>query len=190
MAYSRKLYQTTDHSILQYSTRSLQQSMASFTLPAAPDFPQSNGEAERAVKTVKSLLKKAEDPYMAILTYRSTPLSSGFSPAEILMSRRLCANLPIMQSQLQPSVPDFSLLKAREEERKRNQKRVFDSRHAVHDLKPASMQTTARHTFHHQTIDVHIDQQFREVWVPDHNITGHVIEPIAPRSYHVSIPTG
>ena len=28
------------------------------------------------------------------------------------------------------------------------------------------------------------------MWVPDHNITGHVIEPIAPRSYHVSIPTG
>ena len=32
-------------------------------------FPQSNGEAERAVKTVKALLKKSEDPYLAMLTY-------------------------------------------------------------------------------------------------------------------------
>lgn len=47
---------------------------------------------------------------------------------------------------------------------------MFDSRHAVHDLDPLFPGD--------------------EVWVPDHNITGHVIEPIAPRSYHVSIPTG
>ena len=91
---------------------------------SSPQFPQSNGEAERAVKTVKNLLKKVEDPYMAMLTYRATPLSSGFSPAELLMSHCLHANLPVMQSQLQPSVPDFSLLKAKEEEKKRNQKSV------------------------------------------------------------------
>ena len=137
---------------------------------SSPRFPQSNGEAERAVQTVKSLLKKAEDPYMAILIYRSTPLSSGFSPAELLMSRRLRTNLPIVQSQLQPSVPDLSLLKAKEEEGRKNQKRVFDSRHAVHDLHPLF--------------------PGEEVWVPDHNVTGHVIEPIAPRSYHISLPTG
>jgi len=32
-------------------------------------FPQSNGKAERAVRTVKNLLKKSQDPYMAMLTY-------------------------------------------------------------------------------------------------------------------------
>ena len=103
---------------------------------------------------------------MAMLPYWSTSLISGFSPAELLMSRRLCANLPIIQSQLQP---DFSLLKAREKERKRNQKRVLDSWHAVLDLDPLFLD---------------------EVWVPDHNVTGHVIEPTAPTSYRVSIPTG
>ena len=50
------------------------------------------------------------------------------------MSHRLHANLPVTQSQLQPTVPDFSLLKAKEVEKKKNQKRVFGSRHAVHDL--------------------------------------------------------
>ena len=39
-----------------------------------------------------------------------------------------------MQSQLQLTVPNFSLLKAKEVEKKKNQKRVFDSQHAVNDL--------------------------------------------------------
>ena len=78
-----------------------------------------------------------------------------FSPEELLMSCCLHANLPLIQSQLQPSAPNLSLLKAKEKEKKRNQKRVFDSQHAVHDLDPL------------YPVD--------EVWVPDHNITYHVI---------------
>ena len=78
-----------------------------------------------------------------------------FSPEELLMSCCLRANLSLIQSQLQLPVPNFSLLKAKEKEKKRNQKRVFNSRHVVHDLEPL------------YPVD--------EVWLPDHNITGHVI---------------
>ncbi|XP_014829957.1 PREDICTED: probable fructose-2,6-bisphosphatase TIGAR A, partial [Poecilia mexicana] len=55
---------------------------------SSPYFAQSNGEAERAVKMVKSLLKKNTDPYKALLAYRVTPLNQGPSPAELLMGRR------------------------------------------------------------------------------------------------------
>ena len=57
---------------------------------SSPKFPQSNGEAERAVKTVKALLKKSEDLYLAMLIYQSTPLQNGFSPSELLMNRPIC----------------------------------------------------------------------------------------------------
>ena len=37
------------------------------------------------MKTIKGLLKKSEDQYETLLEYRSTPLSNGYSPAELLM---------------------------------------------------------------------------------------------------------
>ena len=42
---------------------------------SSPRYPQSNGQAERTVQTVKRLMMKAENPYLVLLMYRSTPLS-------------------------------------------------------------------------------------------------------------------
>lgn len=46
---------------------------------SSPHFPRSNGKAERAVETIKSLLRKEKDPTKGLLTYRSNPLAGGLS---------------------------------------------------------------------------------------------------------------
>ena len=83
-------------------------------ITSSPRFPQSNGEAEHAIKTVKALLKKCddrnEDHYLALIAYRVTPLEYGYSPAELLMSHMLRTNVPTFYKQLQPKVPNLSSL--------------------------------------------------------------------------------
>lgn len=73
--------------------------------PSSPGHSQSNGKAEAAVKTAKSLMKKAKktggDIYMALLDYRNTP-SQGMdnSPAQRALGRRTRTLLPTTQKLL------------------------------------------------------------------------------------------
>ena len=76
-------------------------------LTSNPQYPQSNGEVERAVKTAKDLIIKSEDPYLALLSYRSTPLQNGYTPAELLMGRKL-RKLPNLE-QLQKTKRAYKL---------------------------------------------------------------------------------
>ena len=64
----------------QYSSEEFSEFMREYHcrhITSSPLYPQSNGEAERAVKTIKGLLKKEGDPYLALLSYRATPLQIG-----------------------------------------------------------------------------------------------------------------
>ena len=75
---------------------------AAFTKPygfthhtSSPHYPQSNGEVERSVKTIKYLLKKSKDSYIALMEYRATPLNNEHSPAELLFGRKINTTLPV-----------------------------------------------------------------------------------------------
>ncbi|XDV38013.1 hypothetical protein PO909_007505 [Leuciscus waleckii] len=96
---------------------------------SSPGFPQSNGQAERAVQTIKNLLKKAQDtnrdPYIALLEYRNTPLNGiGLSPAQLLMGRRLKSKIPVSKKLLMPKV--FRQVRNRLSHRQVKQKQYFD----------------------------------------------------------------
>lgn len=69
---------------------------------SSPRYSQSNGEAERAVKTINSLLVNTEDPFLVLMAYHSTPLQNGYSPAELLMGRKIHTTVPVSPDQLKP----------------------------------------------------------------------------------------
>ena len=50
------------------------------------------------------MLRKYEDIFSALLTYRSTRLQNGYSASELLMERRLQTQLPTHPANLYPNV--------------------------------------------------------------------------------------
>ncbi|XP_043916150.1 LOW QUALITY PROTEIN: uncharacterized protein K02A2.6-like [Protopterus annectens] len=78
---------------------------------SAPYHAASNGCAERAVQTFKSMMKKAGEGSMAakvsrvLFNYRITPQSTtGLSPAEMLQGRRLRSTLDLVHPNLRAKV--------------------------------------------------------------------------------------
>ena len=58
-------------------------------MSSSPQFPQSNGEAERAVRTVKELINKNIKLRATLCMYRETTLTNGYSPTQLLFGRSL-----------------------------------------------------------------------------------------------------
>ena len=86
----------------QYSSLIFQQFCEEYDIEhitSSPEHPKSNALAENSVKVIKKLLKKGnkanEDPYLALLSYRSTPTANGLpSPAERIFGRKIRSRLP------------------------------------------------------------------------------------------------
>ena len=95
----------------------------------SPRFPQSNGAAEKAVQTAKSLLKKSPYPFLALLSYRTTSLNNGMSPAQLLMGRQLRSTVPTTKIVLQPSTPNIDKLQQDDKRDKLRQSTNYNKRH-------------------------------------------------------------
>ena len=141
---------------------------------SSPRYPQSNGQAERTVQTVKQMLKKSGDMCMALLSYRATPLPwCNLSPAELLMGRQIRTPLPQTDEQLIPKWPYLSEFQKMNRTFKERQEYGFNKRHRVQDLPSLPDDTN--------------------VWVTSSGkpVQGRVIELAdTPRSYLVDIPSG
>lgn len=75
----------------------------------SPEYPQSNGQAEKAVGIAKGIIKKSVedkvDFYIPLLEYRNTPIPGlGWSPAQVLMSRICRSKIPTKSELLKPEV--------------------------------------------------------------------------------------
>lgn len=99
---------------------------------SSPYYSQSNGAAEAAVKTAKNLIKKGNDIHESLLNYRSTPLANGFSPAELMMGRKLRSLVPMMPSALETT--NNAKVRYKEKLIKEKQIQDYNRRHGSKNL--------------------------------------------------------
>jgi hypothetical protein len=130
---------------------------------SSPRFAQANGEAERGVQIAKNIMRKAADPHLALLAYRTTPGHTGYSPAQLLMGRQLRSTIPSTKEALTPATPNMKTVATKDSIAKQHQADNFNKRHRVQIL-------LAR-------------QQGEEVWIPDLQCRATVIEALPHRSY-------
>lgn len=103
----------------------------------SPNYPRSNGLAEKAVGIAKKLLKKSleegKEIFEALIQYRNSPLKFlNYSPSQLLMSRICKTKLPVSADLLKPSLCEN--VKERLELRQGRNKNYFNKN--ATDLKP------------------------------------------------------
>ena len=107
---------------------------------------QSNGMVEKSVGICKKIFTKAKadgkDPYLGLLEFRTSKNKLGYSPSQLIFSRRLRSNIPVIRDQLLPETPNREEVKEKIQTSKKDQKKYFD-RHAQ-PLKPLEIGESAR----------------------------------------------
>ena len=143
---------------------------------SSPHNAQGNGHAERAVQTAKRILKQ-NDPLIALLCYRSTPCSTtGASPAELLMGRKIRTTLPTLERNLQPSWPDGQRIRQKDEAEKKKQAFYYNRRHGARPLPPLQPGGNVLTKLDHQ-----------KSWTAPAVVTA---ESVTPRSYIIQTQQG
>ena len=142
---------------------------------SSPRYPQANGQAESAVKIAKNILAQTE-PHLALLAYRATPVqSTGVSPAELSIGRKLRTELPVLPTKLLPKTEDYSIIKNNIIRNKSQQKMNFDRHHSAQNLPEI---------FPGDSVRVRINEN------SDWALPGRIQQKIATRSYLVETPRG
>lgn len=118
----------------QYTSQALQEFAEAWDfrlVTSSPEYPQSNGLSERAVRSAKKLLETTErdgtDFHLNLLAMRNTPRDMVLgSPAQRLMSRRTRTTLPICKKLLRPKAKATTKVKSQLRKRRTSQKHYYD----------------------------------------------------------------
>ena len=162
----------------QFSSSVFQEFAASYGfthLTSSPHYPQANGAVERAVQTAKKILKQ-KDPFIALMAYRDSPVAAtGYSPAELMMGRRISTKIPMLPQNLKPKWPSHSVVQCADQKAKSDYEFYYNRRNSARPLPQLQPGDTVR---------VKTDQEKR--W----NTPATVVSASAPRSYVVQTPRG
>lgn len=121
----------------QYASREFADFSAQYGfqhVTSSPEYHRGNGAAEKGVQTVKRMLAKEHDPYLALLAYRSSPQFGLYSPAELLMGRKLRTTVVTHPDDLLPKQPDHARFMSSNDQYKARMKQNHDSNIKVRDL--------------------------------------------------------
>ncbi|KAL8561425.1 hypothetical protein ACOMHN_037322 [Nucella lapillus] len=144
-------------------------------MTSSPHYPQANGQAESAVKIAKGTLKQT-DPFLALLTYRSTHIQVlGASPAELSCGRKFRTTLPVLPKTLIPHPIDPASVRARDILGKQRQKHAFDAHHGAQPL---------RELHPGEKVVIKLDDE--KGW----KLPGEVVHQHASQSYIIQTPRG
>ena len=106
-------------------------------ITSSSHYPQSNGLAERTVKTVKELLSHSSDPSMALLSYRDTALPwCNLRPAELLMGCKIRTDVPQLSTEFVPEWPYLHAFREKDAILKQKQKSNYDRSHRTRSQHP------------------------------------------------------
>ena len=84
----------------------------------------------------KKILRQA-DPFLALMSYRATPLqATGASPAQLMLGRQIKTTVPTVDKVLAPKWPDFTKVRKADAKAKENYRRTYNRRHGVKALPP------------------------------------------------------
>jgi len=143
---------------------------------SSPSYPQANGAAERAVQTAKRILDQ-EDPFLAIMTYRATPVTAtGYSPARLLTGREPRTTMPYTRRHMQPRCSNTENIRRSDEKAKSQYEKFYNRRYsAKKPLQPLVQDDPVRMRTDH-------DKRWSDV--------GRIVGSNTPRSYTVKTSHG